>query len=280
MNIALAISKFALRLKEKGVDEPELNAIYIICDTFNLKRNDLILERDREIDKKKLSEIIKKIRLKEKGFPLSWIIGKHNFCGIDISIDKGVFVPRPETEELAVEVNKYISYLTQKKKIKVLDFCAGSGCISIFLAIKNPDVYFYAVEKSQKAINCIAKNVEKFQIKNLKYFRNDNILFLKEKFDILVSNPPYIPSHIIPSLDIEVLKEPKLALDGGKDGLDVIRTIERDGKKVLKRNGVLFLEFGDNQAEKILEIFSNWKEVTLIKDINGKFRFLKAVKNG
>jgi len=279
MKVKEIIDKISVNFKKKGISEPHLNSIYIVADVLGMKRNDLLLEGERKLSDYEIMKIIKNVNLKEKGYPLSWILKKHNFAGIELDIKYKVFVPRPETEELAIMVSKEISNFKDKKNFKVLDFCAGSGCIAIFIALHNRDIEVFAVEKTDSGIKCIRDNIKKYNLKNLNVFKGQDMFFLNNKFDIIVSNPPYIPTDIIHNLDIEVLQEPRIALDGGNDGLDIIRLIEKQARKVLKKGGKLFIEYGDGQKDKISNIFSNWDKIFL-KDINSKFRFLAGVYNG
>jgi len=279
MKVKELIGEISLNFKEKGVNEPELNSIYIIADVLGMKRNDLIVEGDKKVSDSEIKKIIKNVRLKEKGYPLSWILKKHNFDGLELDINYKVFVPRPETEELAQLLLREISSFKDRKNFKVLDFCSGSGCISLLIAFNNRDIEVFAIEKTDSGIKCIMDNIKKYNLKNLKVFKGENMIFLNSKFDIIVSNPPYIPSGLIPNLDIEVLMEPRAALDGGNDGLDMIRLIEKQAKKALKKGGKLFIEYGDGQKDGISKIFSEWEKFFL-KDINGKYRFLKGVYNG
>ncbi|PIS47246.1 MAG: peptide chain release factor N(5)-glutamine methyltransferase [Elusimicrobia bacterium CG08_land_8_20_14_0_20_51_18] len=274
MKVKEFIEKSAEILKENEIGEARLNSEYIISGILNISRPEVFLNGERTLSSLELKKAEKYLALKLKGYPLSWILKKHDFNGVELAVSPGVFVPRPETEELAVLALKE----TQGRggRPRILDFCSGSGCIAVFLALKNPSLDVFAVEKSFRGFKCASLNAAKHALKNLRLARSARIGFFGKKFDVVVSNPPYIPSGVIGNLDIEVRKEPRAALDGGADGLDMVRLIEREAGKIMNPGGKLFLEFGDGQAEKIRGIFGTWKSVSVLGDLNGKSRFLKA----
>ncbi len=263
-----------MRLEKARVNEASINAEYLVSFACGFERKNLFFELDRECLDRHISKLEKYIFRKIKGEPLSWIIGEHDFCGLKIKIEKGVFTPRPETEELAELV------LKESKKIDsplILDYCCGSGCISLFIAHKNPKAKVISVDVSKKAVSCARKNAEFLNLKNIKIIESSNMPSYR-KFDLIVSNPPYVPEDLIDNLDVEVRLEPRRALSGGRDGLYMIRYIEKKARFLLKKGGKIYMEFGFGQEEEIRRLFSSsYKDVLMHKDMQGKYRFLEAV---
>ena len=186
-------------------------------------------------------------------------------------------IPRPETEEL---VEKAIDYIKTLGKCTVYDLCAGSGCIGLSIAKKCKNAFVYLIEKSEDALLYLKKNAK--GIENVKIIQGDicksDSFFEIENADIIISNPPYIKSDDIACLQCEVLKEPLMALDGGKDGLDFYRIINDNWNNKLNKNGKLFLEIGDEQGKDILQILSNFNNINVFKDLYGNDRMVVADK--
>ena len=261
-------------LRNNEICESRLNSEYIMSEVLNVRRPELFLNGDRVLSETEKRKAVKYLALKARGYPLSWIFGRHDFNGVELSVSSGVFVPRPETEELAEMALR--ASVEKGGRLRALDFCSGSGCIAVFLALKNPLLSVFAVEKSAKGFSCLSRNAARHGLKNLKAVKSARMDAFGGGFDVIVSNPPYIPSGVIENLDAEVRMEPRAALDGGCDGLDMVRLIEKKARKMLAPGGLLFLEFGDGQAETIRGIFDGWVSVFVIKDMSGKDRFLKA----
>jgi len=264
-------------LKDNNISEAKLNSEYIISSVLQIERKDLFFYLDRIISESELKKINRLLKLKIKGYPLSWIIGNHQFLDINLKIGYGVFVPRPETEELAELAFKESKNF---KNPQILDFCSGSGCISLYIAKKNDLAKLYSIDSSKRAISCLKENIKKLGLKNIRYILSSKIDAFGSKYDIIVSNPPYVPDNIIANLDIEVRHEPLKALRGGFDGLNIIRYIEKKSRQIIKRKGVILIEFGDKQSDRVAEIFKKWSQVEILKDLQNKNRFLKAVNNG
>lgn len=262
------------RLEKEKVSEALLNAEHLTSSACGFERKDLFLRLDEEVPPGASDWLKKALSLKIKGFPLSWILGNHDFCGLRIKIKTGVFTPRPETEELAQIV---LAESLSLNKPRILDFCCGSGCISLFIANKNPQARILSIDISSRAVSCARNNVSLLGLKNMKVIKKGS-LPSKGKFDILVCNPPYIPESFLPNLDPEVRCEPRRALDGGEDGLDMIRYIEKKARFLLRKGGKIYLEFGSGQGDEIKNIFSSqYVKVFLRRDLQGKDRFLEAV---
>ncbi|MBP7796655.1 MAG: peptide chain release factor N(5)-glutamine methyltransferase [Elusimicrobiales bacterium] len=265
-------------LLKDSVDDEGINASLIISDVIGIGRNELVLNNSMEINSAQVKKIYRLAALRKKKLPLSWVLKSHNFCGMELLIKNGVFVPRPETEELAEMVLKQMT----EEKISILDFCAGSGAIGFYLAYSNKSASVYAIEKLKNSYSIMIENKKRFNLNNYFPANSSRIDFFRRKFDILVSNPPYIPSYMYESLPDDVRLEPKSALISGDDGLLMIKYIFKNLNKVLKKNGIIFIEIGEYYTEKLIKILlsSNLKSFEILKDFNKKDRFIKAVYNG
>jgi release factor glutamine methyltransferase len=225
------------------------------------------------------------------GEPLQYITNSQEFMGLKFYVDKNVLIPQPDTEILVQLVIKYTNHVCLKENIKlfenldksvlnnpkILDLCTGSGAIAISL-VKNLDyANVWASDISKSALEVARKNAIKNKA-TLTFIESDLFENIKEKFDIIVSNPPYIESQIIPTLDIEVQNEPHLALDGGIDGLDFYRKIAKEAKNNLSQEGMLFLEIGYNQKDMIEDILKKekYKNIKCLQDSSGLDRVVFA----
>ena len=207
------------------------------------------------------------------GEPLQYILGEWDFFGITLKVGEGVLIPRADTETVA---ERAIELLKGLKNPIVFDLCAGSGCIGIALSkFAGAKVSFF--EKSPKALEYLSHNVTSTNT-NAEIFEADVLLPPENEFfgtaDMIISNPPYIKSGVIPSLSKEVGFEPKMALDGGDDGLVFYRSIAKNWKRVLKKNGYLVFEIGFDQEKEVIEILKaeGYSEVTSGKDLCGNPR--------
>ncbi len=273
---------------------------FILTDVFNCSRTDLysnscsILLKDREFQR--LDKILKS---RTRQIPLQYILGYTEFMGLRLKIKKGVFIPRPETEILVEAVIDKISKIPalpagrkdKKSKINILDIGTGSGCIAVCLAKFLKDVNITAIDISQEAINLARENYrlhnteEQISFLQGDFFSlvKDKSSLFKRKFDIIVSNPPYVPTDEIGVFDKTTLNEPSLALDGGKDGFDFYRRISKKVDILLKKDGFLIMEIGYNQANEIKKIFScGWAIEEFKRDYQGTERVvvIKHKNNG
>lgn len=246
---------------------------WIVCLTAKVNRSELSkLTIVKESQEKKMYEIANR---RKNGEPLWQIIGNTDFYGIEIEINDKVLCPRPETEELVHTALKSV-----KGGERVLDLCCGSGCIGIAMA-KNADVSVVCSDISEDAVELTNKNVNKLELTDkITVVKGDLFENITDKFDIIISNPPYINSADIENLDTEVKDhEPHIALDGGEDGLDFYRTIIAKANDYLSENGVIYFECGINQASSICDIAGeNGYVAEVTKDIQGIERIINIKK--
>lgn len=254
----LARKKLETILPESEFEKADID--WILCDVLHINRNDLL--NVKFINEEHLILAEKLANERAKHIPLQYILGYTSFYGINIIVSEDVLIPRPETELLAEQVIK----VAENKS--VLDLCTGSGAIAIAIKL-NAKCNITGVDISEKALD-IAKynaNINNAQIN----FINSNLFEnINDKYDIIVSNPPYIATADINDLAVEVKGfEPKLALDGGNDGLEFYRKIAVDAKRFLNENGILMLEVGVGQAESVKTmLLDNFKDIKLINDYN------------
>ncbi len=261
-------------LSANGVDEADFKSLCLCCHCAGIKNNEYEIHKNEDlIIMKKFADMLWQIK---SGEPLQYVIGRWDFYESEFHVGRGVLIPRPETEELTELV------LDNAKRLcspVVFDLCSGSGCIGISIAKALPSSTVYCVEKSEEALQYLLKNAE--SISTVKVVNSDiNYPSDIGNADIIVSNPPYIKSSDLSSLQREVQFEPSMALDGGADGLDFYRIIAEKWNSNLKENGMLFLEIGEDQGEAVYEILEKqgFKEIEVIKDMYGNNRMVKSVK--
>ncbi len=258
------------KFQEKGIDESDAEWIFSIV--LDIKRSELKNERTvKPSESKEIAEIAEQ-RL--TGRPLWYVIGDTDFYGCNIKVDERALIPRPETELLADCVVK-----SAEEGDRILDMCTGSGCVAVSVAkaLKGKNVIVSAADVSDAAIMLAEENARRndvavhFTVSDL--FRN-----VRGRFNIIVCNPPYIKSGEIPTLQKEVREyEPKVALDGGEDGLEFYRRLAADVRSYLVKGGMLILECGEGQTNDILQIFHKRDYAIVLKDLSGVERFLKIV---
>lgn len=274
MTIKQAITKGMIMLKSNNVESPKLKARLLLQYVLDKPRQYIIVYDNKEIDKQQQWQYFVNIEKLTKGIPLQHITHRQEFMKMDFFVDENVLIPRPDTEILVEEVIK----IAQKyNSPRILDLCTGSGAIAISLKKFVPNADITAVDISEKALEIVQKNAKKLETK-INFLKSD--LFDKldnKKFDIIVSNPPYIRKDEIKKLSEEVQKEPKIALDGGEDGLDFYRIIAEQAINYLKTGSFLCFEIGYNQKNdviKIIEDEQNYKNTYCKKDLYGNDRII------
>lgn len=281
MTIKEAIKKGTINLKIKGIEEPNLKARLLMQYILNKSRQYILVYDNKQLTQAQEFQYFRNIEKLIKKFPLQHITHQQEFMKITFYVDENVLIPRPDTEILVEEVIQIAKKINAKK---ILDMCTGSGAIAVSLAKYIPDSRITAVDISSKALNIAKKNAKSNQVENQITFVESNLFenLPKEKYDIIVSNPPYIKNEEIKTLDKEVQKEPKLALDGGIDGLDFYRAIIKQDYEYLKFNGYLCFEIGYDQKEEVMELIKQeekYKDTYSKKDLYGNDRIIITKRN-
>ena len=272
-------------LKQAHIEEYEQETVIIFSELLNLNRLDLKLNENLQLTQEKINKIENIVLQRLNRKPLQYILKKAWFYGHEFYIQEGVFIPRPETEILVDIVGQLIKKISSP--LKIADIGCGSGCIALSLAKIFSDIKIYAVDINELAINTAKINAKNLNIpdEQICFLHGDKFDPLKNKgrFDIIISNPPYIPSNIIKTLDMEVQSyEPLNALDGGNDGIDFYKDFANESPNFLNVNGYLCVETGEKQSDKIQNIFkkNNLKIESIIKDLNGINRVIVASFTG
>jgi len=257
--------------KEKQIINPRLNAEYIISHVLGCKRFDLYVRFEEIVSLENREKIKKMVIERAKSKPLQYVIGETEFYGHRFFVNESVLIPRPETEYLVEKIITEIdSYNT------ILDIGSGSGAIAITLKKELPYLSITAVDISASALKIATENAKLNQVE-IEFIESDIFSKLNTKFDIIVSNPPYIPQKEYEALDKEILEyEPKLALLAEDDGLYFYRRILSEAKLYLNVNGKIYFEIGYNQSDRIKKIAENngFTEIETLKDLNGFDRIM------
>lgn len=265
-------------LSKKGVPNSKCDAEWIISNTINLKRVELYLNYENIVSQDDLDSIRKDIVKRSKRIPLQHILGKVNFAGNEIICDSRALVPRNETEQLTEIIQKELS---SNFTGKILDLGVGSGVILITLCKAFPQSRGFGFDKSDRAISLAIENIELNKLTNveLKTFDWEKEV-LNEKFDLIISNPPYLSQDEWKDSEPEVKDyDPKIALVANDDGLADLKKIITISQNHLVKNGLLALEIGHNQDKELIKVLEpSFREIKNIKDYGGKNRFLVAKK--
>lgn len=274
MTIKQTLAKGTIILKSNDIDSPKLKARLLLQYVLKKTRQYLIVYDNEEVGKKEQWEYFVNIDKLTKGVPLQHITHTQEFMKMDFYVDENVLIPRPDTEILVEEV---INIAKKMDKPKILDLCTGSGAIAILIAKNVPNAEVYAIDISEKALNVASKNAQRLETK-VKFIKSDLFKNLKNmKFDIIVSNPPYIKKEDIQYLSEDVKKEPQIALDGGYDGLDFYRKISKQAIDYFKFGSFLCFEIGYDQKEDVTEIIEkleHYKGTYCKKDLCGNDRII------
>ena len=284
MTVLEVIRRSAEFLEKKGVDSPRLQAELLLADVLKLPRMQLYLNFERQlapVEEGGFREFVKRRGQRE---PLQQIIGSTSFCGLDITVNRYVLVPRPETELLAESAWRFLSEVTarESRPLTALDFGTGSGCLAVTLAVKCGAAHITALDVSSNALDLARQNAARNGVAERVSFVEANALDMlpaEARFDLLVSNPPYVPTAEIATLQPEVRDyEPRQALDGGSDGLDFYRHFAAGAAARLRPGGKIMLEFGDRQAPALRNMFEqqNWIVERIVDDYTQRPRVLIA----
>jgi release factor glutamine methyltransferase len=262
-----AIQRTSEFLTRKGVDSPRLQAELLLASVLKQPRMQLYLNFERPLAEAELDTYREQVRRRAAREPLQHILGSTNFCGFEIAVSRQVLTPRPETEQLAEQAWQWVEARFGKdaagNECACLDYGTGSGCLAIAVAAKCPGVRFYALDVSSEALKLAQANAVQNSVQDrITFIQGANLEVLPEnvRFHLIISNPPYIPTQEIATLQPEVKDfEPLQALDGGADGLNFYRMLATQSARVLHPGGKIMLEFGDGQADAIKSLFENEK---------------------
>ena len=263
----------AKMLAQAGIDEAELDARYILEYITGLNSAQYFIHSEDIIEKDKAEEFFRLIERRSKRIPLSYVIGTRDFFGLTFKVDENVLIPEQETELLVEEVIKY------SEGKAVLDMCTGSGCIAISIALFGKPSKVAASDISEKALEVARENAKSLKAGEISFIQGDMFENVTDKFDIIVSNPPYIETGEIDELMPEVRDYiPRLALDGDIDGLKFYRIIGKEAVKKLNKNGRIFYEIGYNQSRAVASILleNGFTDVKIMKDYSGLDRIVMA----
>ncbi len=277
MKISEALSQSRKDLDIKGVSNSKLDSLILLTHALSCSKEYIIFNPDAELNNEQQEVFFKMVKRRAAREPVSHIIGKREFFGEDFFVSCDVLDPRPDSESL---IELVLENFPQKNNpLKILELGVGSGCLIITLLKAYKSALGVGVDISEKALKIAGKNATTHQVQDrLQLLQSDLFSTLKIlKFDLIISNPPYIASQEIETLEPEVKTyEPHLALDGGVDGFDFYRKIAAKSKDFLKENGRIILEIGINQQEKIIEFFTKngFQLVEMKPDLSGIIRAL------
>jgi len=253
MNIDKAINEATQILRENNIMSSKLDSEILMSKVINKDRNFIFLNLNQVIEKKSLDYFRNLVKKRSCGKPIAQLIGKKDFWKYEFQVNNKVLIPRPDTEIIIEEV---LRITKNKLKLKVLDIGVGSGCIILSILKEKKDFYGIGIDVSQNCIDLSKKNTLNLGLKNkVKFFKTDVDNFNHGKYDLIISNPPYINKIDLKYLDRDVVNfEPKIALNGGIDGLSEIRKVINKSSELIKINGKLILEIGFDQKKQVKKL--------------------------
>lgn len=273
------LAKAVAFLKERGVPEAEANAEFLMAAALGTGRGETRAAGDRGLSENRAGQFWKTVKERAQRVPLAYVLGSQPFLDLDIKVSSWVLIPRPETELL---VEAAVGLARELPAPHIIEIGTGSGCVAVALAKRLPAALVYATEISEDALRLARDNAASHGV-------SMRIRFLREDLfkpgggaagwaDFVVTNPPYIPTAELPKLQKEVQREPLLALDGGRDGLDAIRAISVEAPRLLKTGGRLLMEFGAGQGPRVERLLrhAGFSEVELRRDLSGRERIAVA----
>ncbi|MGN0659222.1 MAG: peptide chain release factor N(5)-glutamine methyltransferase [Emergencia sp.] len=287
------------QLEEYGVEDAAIDCKLLYCYMMHITTTQLLLEYQKELPDRLCEEYFQLLDRRSSGVPLQHITGTQEFMGLEFEVSEKVLIPRQDTETLVEDAADIIRDnalrgeempFKKKREYEVLDLCCGSGAIGISLAALCGNVKVTCSDLSRDALDVARRNAAKLAAGRKVTFVEGNLLmpfkgrFKTKRFDMIVSNPPYIKTSVIPTLQREVRDhEPLMALDGGAGGLDFYKGILADAADCLKKDGVLMFEIGHDQREEVcalIEETERFGHITALKDLAGRDRIVTAVLAG
>ena len=279
MNIHQAIQKAKLILKEKSIKTLDLDIQILMTETLKKDRKFVILNPKKEISNKSLKYFNNLVKKRSKGEPVAYLVKKKYFWKYEFIVSKDVLIPRPDTE---VIVEQVLDLTKNKQRLSLLDIGIGSGCILLSILKDKKNFFGTGIDISKKSLNICKINGQNLDIINrLKLFKSDIDNFRFGKYDLIISNPPYIKENELKYLDREIVGfEPLKALNGGIDGLSEINKVINRSSELIKKNGILILEINYNQkriVKKLLE-YKGFFIKKVVKDLSNNDRCIISVK--
>ena len=262
----------------KGIDSPRLNIEHLLADALGKRRIDLYLEFDRTLSENELAPLREKVRRRAEGEPLQYLLGSWDFFGRAFRTDPRALIPRPETEIL-VEIVLKVIRAELGSRTRLLDVGTGSGVLAITFALECPNLQIVGSDVSPLALNLARENAERQGLnRRIEWVESDLLSSVSGPFDFLVANLPYIPTAELLKLAPEVKRDPQLALDGGPDGLVVIRRLLLEAPKVLRDGAFVILEVGFDQADRVADLLTaqKFRDISVENDYQGVRRFVTA----
>ena len=279
MNIQTLLNLASKTLGNSSNISPKLDSEILLSKIVKKNRKYLILNSNEELKKENIKSFDYLVKRRKKGEPIAYLINKKEFWKQNFYINQNVLIPRPDTETLVEETLKLFNV---NSKLNMLDIGTGSGCILLSILKERRNFFGTGIDISKKAINVARFNAKMHQLSNrVKFYNSDVDKFLIGKYDLIVSNPPYIKRQDLKYLEVDVkVFEPKLALDGGKDGFSKITKVISKASTLLKRNGRFVLEIGFGQKKKILSILNqnNFFINKVVKDYGKNDRCVISTK--
>ncbi|MCB9541841.1 MAG: peptide chain release factor N(5)-glutamine methyltransferase [Myxococcales bacterium] len=265
--------------RDRGLDSPRLDAELLIADALGIDRMRIYLDHHKPLTPDELTAVRERVRRRGRHEPVAYITGQKGFWSLDLAVDARVLVPRPDTERL---VERAIARLEGREAPRVVDVGCGSGAIALAIAHDRPDAQVTGVDRSPDALAVSRQNAATLGLDRVVFREGDLLAGLDGPFDLVASNPPYIPSADIEALMPDVARyEPRAALDGGPDGLDLVRRLIPEAADRLAPGGVLLVEIGHDQgpaARALAEADGRFEDVQIVADYGRRDRVLEATR--
>ena len=263
-------------LKNANIADYVTSVSLIFEHCFKISRRDFPIYSQLKVPNNLCEVFFELINKRKSHYPLQYILGKWDFMGQIYDVGEGVLIPRYDTEVLVHRCIKFLEQFEDKETLNILDLCSGTGIIAITLAKQFKNINVLAVDFYDEAVKYLERNIKKHSVSNVKIIKHDILLdifphdLIKNKFNLIVSNPPYIETSKIKFLEKEVKKEPKTALDGGPDGLIFYKAILKNWKKLLCKGSGLCVEIGVNQKDSVRKLFkiNGFNSIEVINDLN------------
>jgi release factor glutamine methyltransferase len=269
-------------LRRKGAESPRLDAEVMLADVLGWQRVQLYTHYEEEVGEKARGAFRELVRRRAEGAPVAYLVGRKEFYSLTLQVSSAVLIPRPESEFVVVE---YLELARLLDSPRAVDVGAGSGCLAIACTHQHPSARFIATDVSADALAIARSNAERHGVADRIEFRQGDLLAPvagEPPFDVILSNPPYIPSDVIPTLEPGVRDhEPHVALDGGPDGLRVVARLVEQAVPVLKSGGHLILEIGTEQeapVRALIEAYPEFRLAPTVRDLRKHPRVIRAVR--